>query len=814
MLEELNRSSGRRRRTSSRIRKEEIVDSEEESASFHEGGLDNADCRPCNGWIVALLTIAAPALGGATSLWGQALLAIATGCLFLVKPPSCSLGAVFNGAAIALILLAGVAFLPADWWVGDDWRARLAHIAGLQLPTTRSPQPWLTWEAVGCLLLALAWAYYLFGYVWNRKSAMPALRVFGCGIVVLAAAALFGFFTGHKVPFWPETGNSGVNFGFFPNRNQTANVLALGGIMVNALAFEALRNRRKSSAFWFTCLGMIGVALVIAYSRSGIVLFFGGIAVWALISTRLSTSTQSAAIAVSGAVLLLTALFLFGGETFQRFQAETTVMLRDFRLLIQWDAWKLASGAPWFGHGLGNFEGLFAMAREQSRMGNRAIHPESDWMWAAVEMGWLAPAILLGLFALWLKRCFPFEHGTAPLLRSAALIGGIGFVCHGLVDVSGHRLGSLWPALFLMSLALHPESARAPQAWVRPVFRLLGVLLIALGGWWLASLWLPLPTSASLQRTNARIDDAITRNQPGEVIDSATEALRLEPLDSNLYFQRARAWAVTYSNSQADRDFAIARALEPNWSEMCFDEGKLWLELDEPDRALDAWEEALRRPTDDQDGLFRRMLEATRTRYEVRDVLRIWSRAKRSYLLLYLETAARLEFELESDQLLAEDSTLQSFSPQQRNQFFRIWSQRRELSRLGPLLLAKPEWETGSWPYIARFYAEQGDFETACETVRKFAAMPVTPSIENRQTLPELEREFYVKSKDLVNGLALFGAQTKAGKLDDAAATLDVLKKEASPPRYLFVLDFDLHVQRQDWERAWLAWIAFESAPE
>jgi hypothetical protein len=765
------------------------------------------------GPILAAMTIAAPVLGGASSLWAQALLSIAAGLLFLVRPPSRSLGPVVNIGAVLIVLIASAAFLPATWWPADDWRNRLGNIPGLELPPSRSPQPWLTLEAFGLMVLGLSWAYYLLGHRWERRSSVAAIRIFGVGIILLAIASIISCAGGYKIPFWPEAENSGINFGFFPNRNQTANVLALGGILINALAFEDLRSRRKTSAFWFASLGIICAALIFAYSRSGIVLFFGGVIIWAFFSMRVSPSIQSAALTVSGAILLLTVLFLFGGESLQRFQAKSFVSVKDFRLLLQQDAVNLANTAPLFGHGLGNFEPLFAMARTHSTMGNRAVHPESDWIWTAVELGWLAPALVLAALVVWLRKCFPLEQGSSSLIRCAAIVGAIGFACHGLVDVSGHRLGSLWPALFTMSLALHPDCNRDSQRWVSVVFRGLGIGLILAGACWVTSYAYPLPTSAYYKRLAAQIETQVAENKATDVIETSTRALRIAPLDWDLYYQRARAHAVLFSTSKADSDFAAGRALEPNWNEFCFDEGALWLALEQPDRALDAWYEALKRPTDDTLGLYRRMLEATKTRFELRDVLRYWARERRAFLLLYLETSSKLEFELESEQLLSEDRELNSLSPQERFQFFRMWSEHRKLADLAPVLFANTGWHAESWPYIARFHAEQGDFKKACETVREFASMPNIPLIDSHESIPQLERAFYLKSKDLVNGLTLLHAQIREGKLDDAAATIGALKQATTPPAYLFALEFDLQAKRQEWQSAWQAWLAYESAP-
>ena len=782
-----------------------------ESDSVERPRSDWGELFAVPGWILAALAVAAPALGGATALWAQAALALATGLLFLWKPPTRSLGPVFNIATGLFLIIAATAFLPAQWWSGEDWRTRLQALPGLELPSTRSPQPWLSFEACGVLLLAVGWAYYLLTYTWDRKTAPKALAVFNGSLVGLALLALLAYLSGFKPPFWPVTENSIANFGFFPNRNQTANVLALAGIMVNALAFEDLRKRRKICLFWFATLGLICAALIVAYSRSGIILFFGGVAIWALCSMRLSASTQTTALTVSGTTLLLALLFVFGGDTLARFQTEPVALLENFRILVQKDAWKLALEAPWLGHGLANFEPLFAMAREHSTMSNRAVHPESDWMWTAVEMGWPAVLLLLIGFGLWLKKCFPLDQGTAPLIRSAALVAALGFFCHGFVDVSGHRLGSLWPALFLMSIAMHPKCVRQASAWVSPVFRVLGVVLIALGAWWMASFFAPLPTLVNYQRLAAKADAAMVENQPDTVIAATTAALRMAPLDWDLYHGRARAQAVKGFLSKASTDFALARILEPNWSDFCLDEGLLWLDLEQPERAVDAWREALDRGASAVPELYRQMLLATKTRFEMREVLREWARKKRAFLLLFLETAAPLEFELERDGLLVEDPKLASFSPLERTRFLHLWYERLGVTGVGEFLLAHPEWHAENYLLLARYYAAQEDFKKAYLTVKPHAPAASIPRFETSTSLPELERAFYLGSKDLVAGLALLGAQMKHGKLEDAAGTMKVLREDKARPRYLYALDCELQAQRKDWQKAWNAWLAYET---
>src|SRR6266566_7471197 len=93
-------------------------------------------------WVIVILTIVAPALGGSTTLWAQATIILATSVLFILAPPRRSLGPALNIIFIAISAAALIAFLPPRFLPAPAWRTALTRI-GVSLPSTWSPQPWL-----------------------------------------------------------------------------------------------------------------------------------------------------------------------------------------------------------------------------------------------------------------------------------------------------------------------------------------------------------------------------------------------------------------------------------------------------------------------------------------------------------------------------------------------------------------------------------------------------------------------------------------------------------------------------------------------
>jgi len=93
---------------------------------------------------VALLPVLACFLGGSTQKWEEGVVITVLAVCLLVRPPRFSLGALTNLVLLALFILAAVAFFPASWFFQPEWRAALANDFGIQLPSTLTPQPWIT----------------------------------------------------------------------------------------------------------------------------------------------------------------------------------------------------------------------------------------------------------------------------------------------------------------------------------------------------------------------------------------------------------------------------------------------------------------------------------------------------------------------------------------------------------------------------------------------------------------------------------------------------------------------------------------------
>lgn len=761
-----------------------------------------------------LLVVFASFLGGATQRWSQAIVLGGFGLLLLARPPRVSLGPVLNTLALLFVALASVAFLPARWFFMPDWRVALTNDFGVQLAPLLSAQPWLTLDCLLTLLAGVAWIYYVATLDAHLRDIRLAARVFSGAMIALAGLCLFLHLTHHALPFWHNV----RAFGPYPNRNQTGDLFGISTLIVLGCMQDDFRRGHKRWIIWLAGIGLLVAALILNFSRAGILILVIGMAAWLTRLALRKWSGAGIAVALSLLLLLFTALLLFGGETIERFHlrlGSEGPVTADYRWLIFRDTWALIKASPWCGIGLGNFESLFALFRDISRGVSRSLHPESDWLWMWAEMAWPAVALLLLGGALLVRRVFPLPDGSNQRLRYAAMVGAILFALHGFVDVSGHRLGTFLAGTFLLGLAQFRPLPNEPRRWPPLVFRLAGVLLAAVSLTWFFAWWrdLPLPGYIGVESVKRSATSASRGHQFGDAVSLSTRGLQWAPLDWQLYFLRAAARiGLRQPPAQALADFRRARFLEPNAYQLPFEEGKAWLGA-QPALALTAWREALRRFGAHPERLYSQMFPIAET-YDpaVHQALGQLAGDNPDLTITWLENISGLEFKAVLGQLLARDPALAQFDHAQKGRLFALWSNRDLLDDLVSAVAARPDWLEFAWPGIARYHADRRDFETAWQLVRRYGGEPALPRAAVAEPISQLEQKLYANPNDYAVGYALFQAQLTAGKIDDALATARHFTAQPQAPAYFYYLAAQSWAAKGNWERAWKSWQDYRSA--
>lgn len=762
------------------------------------------------------LTLAAPIFGSTNLLWAKALLLVGVGMAWWLQPPKVILPKWINALFALVAVLGFAALLPATWFPSPPWRSELAQL-DVALPSPFSPQPWLTFEKATLLAGGLAWAWLLFNRTWYlRRRDVLGFYAAGALLIILFSFAAY------------SSGGARIRadgtpvFGIFPNVNQMGNFTALAGILMLALLVDDFMHHRPTWIAWTAGVICAAAGVFLAGSRAGLLVLGVGAVIWFFWMSRLTRGGTWLAASVSVILLLSAMLLVFGSRLAERFRSAAKIHAEerfDFRLLIQRDALPLVSAASWHGIGFGNFEPVFARYRRASENPGRAIHPESDWTWVAIEGGWLIPIAMLAATAGVLRRAWPFASRSDRALRSAAATCVILFALHGLVDVSGHRVGTLWPALLLLAMAVNTEWSSARNAPAPLAFVPLSVTTAGIVLWLGAARVIPLPNSASLHHLKEQIQSALRREQYSEALPLAERALRIAPLDWELYFARGTARALTLvATARAASDFAVARHLEPN-PLVAFEEGRVWLSRDsgelvekkfflgrEPERAAAAWEVLVNRFPSRAPEFFGRMLELAQGYPEVLPYLRRIADRDLRLLVPYLFAVSGPELDAALRELLAADPELKRLSGSQLADVLIHWARNGDAPALEELFRQHPSWLNAGWPALGEVLARRGDFEGASRLAREHVPPAKVPPLPFQKTVAEARSDYLSRPQDLATAIVYVSTLFKSGQRAEALRALDSVRNLPGVPSYLLELEADLAYDARDFERAWRAW--------
>lgn len=567
-------------------------------------------------------------------LWG--LLWTGVGALMLGCPPGVALPKSWYFCCGGFIAAGLAGFLPGEWFVRPGWRAELEALgAG---PGGRAfVQPRLAAEGFLSLAVSAVAVLYFCGHRLDSLQHHRLMLAHACGLALVALLALV-------------LQESGGVFGFFPNRNHMATLLATGSFCGLAAFAHAIRRRSFVSGILSCVATVTCTALMVlrCESRAGLVLLGGGVFLWlGLMGLRQLTGQTGRAVALAAFAMVGSFMVvdstaktrLLGSITGAGVESQQAAALAtaedsgteepvmpatlDSRFTIFQDTMRMIASEPWSGVGTGQFRYVFPQYRLESKSPHMSVHvhPESDWLWLAAETGILSAGLVALGWLLVVGRAFRgvLRSRSRPLV-TGGLVAASMVVFHGTFDVPGHQVGLLWGSGLLLAMTLRngrsgemPCGRRASVAW-----RLCGLAIFS-GGIALLGSRLSGHEVLELSRSKTAMDEvselyrldceavkAAEENgleyEPAPDADPLVRAIeilerraRVTPLDPQIHKIHGVFGAhIGVDPARVERSFAIQSRLLPSRVGILLEQARAWYPAD-PERATACWREALLR---------------------------------------------------------------------------------------------------------------------------------------------------------------------------------------------------------------------------
>jgi O-antigen ligase len=745
-------------------------------------------------------------LGGGHNSVALGAALILPGLALLIRPPSVSLGKWMDIGILGFLASLLMAFLPLFYWKTPSWRNAAVDAFRIDLPSILSVQPMISFEALLLAVAGFAWLYAASSWNINHSGRSRFYLWVSAVIAGLALITIWGNLNHIRYPGAEES----TAFSFFPNRNQTSNILAIGGVVAFGYAMEGLRERRLLNLSGFLATALCLVALILGISRTGVFLYFSGILVWFVFRLRQPSNSLFLKLGLP-ILLLIFSVFISSHhraiERVSEFMAPPSEWKEEYRVLLYGDTLRMIADAPLTGAGLGNYSAIFPQYRNDSRNHQRVVHPESDVLWLASESGIIAVLFLGMIVFVYFNRCRTSGVGRNGAFRIIALTAFILFVLHALVDVPGHRPGTAYFAILFAALALPRADALRPT-FKPQVWRLIGSTLLLVGALWVGSglFGLPLHSKSIISIGQDRIKTSIAIGDYKRAELAASALIDLQPMAWKAYFQRAQILlSMTGNPTDVASDFRRARFVEPTLGVVSYEEGKVWLPHD-ASRTVSAWRETLFRDLEDKDDIYGEMLQAGRKKPELMDriiELSMLAPNYRTRLLLSLKDDSLMQ-ELGRD--LKSDPALSKFSRKERSDLLERWITEGDLDSAAVYLGNYSDTVNRPWFMQSLLFKENARFKEAVEIVREAIPVLEIPTVEmDEKAFIHLKRRYTFGSKDLMEGTALLRAYLDRDDFAKAFQVSTSLLEVSNPPDYVYYWQAELLYRMGDESGSWYA---------
>ena len=727
-----------------------------------------------------------------------------------------------------ILVCASSSLLPQSWFSVPAWRLALQDfqvLPPLSLVTMvpRESGYWLIILASALLIGLFSIGHPLRS---NVKIYLALLGTLGCG--AYAGVALYAKMTGWEYPFFDKGMWAPPDFGFFPNRNHTASLLAMGSILALGVIREAW-STKKMGVFLLAggALSLCVYSLLFhSTSRAGVVFLLVGAVIWVL---TLGQRHRSIPLLVSSAAIAIALLiYFFTGDGGSKLRLLEMVGIQskqvqvgsaeaapppagesafsDMRSKVFYDTARMIWDYPFTGTGLGSYAYVYPLYANKSIREAVALHPESDWLMIAAESG-LPCLICVGLLLGFLLRDMRDLRGsTTWSLRWGIICGVLVGILHGLVDVPIHRVELGWWVLVLAGLAFGCPSAKRTERnsqWVvqRGIFAVGGGAVFILGVLLVGAQWFSLPPfppyrAAAVLQEMRQLDFA---QKTDDAINLARQEIPFSPMSRGLY-RELSAYLLQNGGDPVEVDaiFDLERALNPVSAKLPHSQGNAWLARD-PLRAAPLWGEALQKQVRihnagvyaNVEEMFGNMLGAARSHPGLATALGVYARTSPATWLIWIARAPKGSIE----EAAKDAEFLALLDPEGQRKFLTTWWNVGNRQAMADFIAANPSWAEAAWPIRVRQWIEKKDFQAAVLAAQERYVIDLSlPE-------PETSDDTSMNLAETVSSLALRGNLVTARRMIQESI-------QAREPEGLR-LQCILAMKANDWASAWKSMEAY-----
>lgn len=748
---------------------------------------------PQAGWVLVSVALLSVFLAGGRPLWAQGILTLGIALLWIVWTPARlpARPVVVMLAILAVTPLA--AYLPAAWLGLPSWRMALLEHPAITSSMFVTPQPWMTFHVYLLWLTGVALATWCACQEWDHYNRGTLARMYAGGLLSITLFAIFGVSTGYQPSWWVSTDG----FGPFLNRNQWGAAMGFGAVVSFALIHQCIRQEYKQGAiFWLLAAAVFIGAIIYNGSRGGMVItILGGFAYWGFYGL-LRQQYRYAAIGISFLLISFALLAVGGGALLERF-----VSLRglfegeaneDFRVQFYRMTMALVSGSPLAGFGLGNFEYVFPFYLDFEPMfDRRPLHPESSWLWLASEGGWLLLAVVAISLVVLFLRAFSARKSRASTIRGAALACALMLAFTAGFDVNAHRLGTLFPVIFLASLALPPAKGATFSTAGKILGKLFGAILALAGLLWLLGGGWNVALSPAMQGAWALQAQAVAAKEAGQgdkAVAKLEQCEELRPLDWSLHWTLSDWLLEQKQLDRAWQEFRAANALLPYLYWTIKEHAEKWM-TPSPGRAASAILEAMSRaPERKRAEIYGHFLNKSKENPALRSMLLRLFPDNAEFEFVRIQQSSPEAAGKRLTRLIRKTDDLSSAPDHLAAPVLRAVLQRNGQAEIDRITAGSTRLKRLAWDVIMERELRDKRTKEAMDVYFDYGPRPAVPAPLNRSDLRSIERAAALAPMDISTSIAYYQALVAANREDDAFWQLRRIMELPGAPNYIWYL--------------------------